>query len=124
GCWADWEVKTENNLCTTGGPSSKVAQFLLFMQGPDAVLVCTHATLRFAFEKLAPADFDGTVLAIDEFHHVSADTDSSRLGSLLADVMEGADGHVVAMAGSDLRGDRVPMLVPEGGCRYAQRNVN
>lgn len=113
GFWADWQVKPENNLCTPGGPSSKVSQFLRFMQGPDAVLVCTHATLRFAFEKLAPADLDGTVLAIDEFHHVSADTDSSRLGSLLADVMEASDAHVVAMTGSYFRGDSVPILLPE-----------
>lgn len=113
GFWADWDVKPRNNLCTPGSSASKVAQFLRFMQSPDAVLVCTHATLRYAFEKMAPADFDGTVLAIDEFHHVSADTESSRLGALLADVMEGSDAHIVAMTGSYFRGDSVPILLPE-----------
>lgn len=113
GFWTDWVVKPENNLCTPGGSESKVAQFLKFLDSDDAVLVCTHATLRFAFEKLSPEAFDGTVLAIDEFHHVSADTDSSRLGSLLAEVMAGSDAHVVAMTGSYFRGDSVPVLLPE-----------
>lgn len=62
--------------------------------------MCTHATLRFAFERLAPEEFNGTVLAIDEFHHVSADTESSRLGALLKEVMAGSDVHIVAMTGS------------------------
>ncbi len=82
GFWADWEVKLRNNLCTPGGPPGKVQHFVEFLAGNDAVLVCTHATLRFAYEKLPASTFDGTVLAIDEFHHVSADTTSSRLGEL------------------------------------------
>ena len=44
--------------------------------------VCTHATLRFAFETVDEGLFNGSLLAIDEFHHVSADEDS-RLGALL-----------------------------------------
>lgn len=113
GFWADWEVKPENNLCTPGGPAAKVKGFTRFMEGADPALVCTHATLRYAFEKLPVSDFDGTVLAIDEFHHVSADTESSRLGALLAKIMEGSDCHVVAMTGSYFRGDSVPVLTPE-----------
>lgn len=113
GFWADWEVKPENNLCTPGGPAAKVTGFTRFMKGADPVLICTHATLRYAFEKLPVSDFNGTVLAIDEFHHVSADTESSRLGALLANIMEGSDCHVVAMTGSYFRGDTVPVLTPE-----------
>jgi hypothetical protein len=113
GFWADWEVKPENNLCTPGGPKAKVAGFTRFMESADPVLVCTHATLRYAFEKLPVSDFNGTVLAIDEFHHVSADTESSRLGALLANILEGSDCHVVAMTGSYFRGDSVPVLTPE-----------
>ena len=113
GFWADWEVKPVNNLCTPGSSKSKVEQFLRFMKSADPVLVCTHATLRFAFERLDPTDFDETVLAIDEFHHVSADTESSRLGALLADVMAESDAHIVAMTGSYFRGDSVPVLRPE-----------
>ena len=113
GFWADWEVKPENNLCTPGGPAGKVTRFTRFMESADAVLVCTHATLRYAFEKIPVSQFNGAVLAIDEFHHVSADTESSRLGALLAKVMEGSDSHVVAMTGSYFRGDSVPVLTPE-----------
>lgn len=113
GFWADWEVKEENNLCTPGGSQGKVGMFLRFLSSSDPVLVCTHATLRFAFEKLTPSDFDGTLIAIDEFHHVSADTESSRLGSLLANVIAGSNAHVVAMTGSYFRGDSVPVLTTE-----------
>src|SRR5690606_11859194 len=87
---SDWEVKDKNNLCTPGPSSGKVKQFIDFLEGSDATLVCTHATLRFAYEKLPASAFDGTVLAIDEFHHVSADTSSNRLGDLLKGVMAGS----------------------------------
>src|SRR5690554_3119438 len=80
GFFSDWQIKAEHNLCTPGSSVGKVDAFIKFLEGPDATLVCTHATLRFAFEKLAPEAFNGIVLAIDEFHHVSADTESSRLG--------------------------------------------
>ena len=124
GFFADWEVKNENNLCTPGGTSSKVEEFVKFLKGSDPVLVCTHATLRFAFEKLTPADFDGSVLAIDEFHHVSADHDSSRLGALLRDIMRGSDAHIVAMTGSYFRGDSVPVLSPEDEAKFTPVTFN
>lgn len=73
GFFADWVVKPENNLCVDGGESGKVKAFQRFMSSYDKILVCTHATLRFAFEKLAVTDFDNCLVAIDEFHHVSAD---------------------------------------------------
>ena len=110
GFFADWEIKPENNLCTPGSSAGKVDAFIKFLNGPDAILVCTHATLRFAFEKLSPELFKGTVLAIDEFHHVSADVEANRLGALLRDVMAGSDVHIVAMTGSYFRGDSVPVL--------------
>lgn len=110
GFFADWDIKPENNLCTPGSSSGKVDAFLKFLAGPDPILVCTHATLRFAFEKLAPEAFNGSVLAIDEFHHVSADVEANRLGALLRDVMAGSDVHIVAMTGSYFRGDSVPVL--------------
>lgn len=124
GFWADWEIKDENNLCDAGSSSGKVDAFLNFLEGPDATLVCTHATLRFAFEKLAPDAFNGTVLAIDEFHHVSADTESSRLGALLRDVMNGSDAHIVAMTGSYFRGDSVPVLSPEDEAKFTPVTFN
>ena len=47
------------------------------MGSSDTTLVRTHATLRFAFDKLTPRHSNGTVLAIDEFHHVSADLETT-----------------------------------------------
>lgn len=124
GFWADWEIKDENNLCDAGSSAGKVDAFVKFLEGPDAVLVCTHATLRFAVEKLAPEAFNGTVLAIDEFHHVSADTESSRLGALLREVMNGSDVHIVAMTGSYFRGDSVPVLSPEDEAKFTPVTFN
>ena len=124
GFFADWEVKEENNLCTPGSSKGKVDQFVDFLRGTDPVLICTHATLRFAFEKLTPEDFNGTVLAIDEFHHVSADTESSRLGALLRDVMNGSDVHIIAMTGSYFRGDSVPILLPEDEAKFTPVTFN
>lgn len=124
GFFADWEVESRNNLCTPGSAASKVNEFIRFMQGPDAIVVCTHATLRFAFEKLTPADFNGTVLAIDEFHHVSADLENSRLGTLLREVMTGSDAHIIAMTGSYFRGDAVPVLLPGDEAKFTPVTFN
>lgn len=124
GFFADWEIKDEHNLCTPGSSSGKVKAFVEFLNGPDATLVCTHATLRFAFEKLAPEAFNGTVLAIDEFHHVSADTEANRLGALLRDVMAGSDVHIVAMTGSYFRGDSVPVLSADDEAQFTPVTFN
>ena len=118
GFFADWEIKSEHNLCTPGSSAGKVAAFIKFLDGPDATLVCTHATLRFAFERLAPDAFNGTVLAIDEFHHVSADIEANRLGALLRDVMNGSDVHIIAMTGSYFRGDSVPVLSADDEAKF------
>ena len=124
GFFADWEIKAEHNLCDAGSSAGKVDAFIEFLEGPNATLVCTHATLRFAFERLSPDVFDGTVLAIDEFHHVSADTESSRLGALLRDVMNGSDVHIVAMTGSYFRGDSVPVLSAEDEAKFTPVTFN
>ncbi len=124
GFFADWEIDDRNNLCTPGPSMSKVQQFVQFLESSDAVLVCTHATLRFAYEKLPASSFDGAVLAIDEFHHVSADTSSSRLGELLKGVMFGSDAHIVAMTGSYFRGDSVPVLAPEDEAKFTPVTFN
>jgi len=124
GFFADWEVKPERNLCDPGSSQGKVDAFIDFLSGPDTVLVCTHATLRFAFEKVTPDAFNGTVLAIDEFHHVSADIEASRLGALLRDVMTGSDVHIVAMTGSYFRGDSVPVLAAEDEAQFTPVTFN
>jgi hypothetical protein len=124
GFFADWEAIDKNNLCTPGAEKSKVQAFVDFMNNDDPVLICTHSTLRFAFEALSPDAFNGSVLAIDEFHHVSSDVGSSRLGSLLREVMYGSDVHVVAMTGSYFRGDAVPILLPEDEAKFTAVTFN
>ena len=77
GFWADWTVKPRWNLCAMPGAEDdraakgKVKAVGEFLQSGDAALVCTHATFRFAVETLGPEAFDGRLVAIDEFHHVS-----------------------------------------------------
>lgn len=118
GFFTDWSVLPSNNLCLPGGEGSKVESFRRFMRAPDEqVLVCTHATLRFAFEKLALADFNDTLVAIDEFHHVSVDGDN-RLGALIDSLMKHSSAHIVAMTGSYFRGDTVPILLPEDEAQF------
>jgi superfamily II DNA or RNA helicase len=112
GFFADWTVSPEHNLCVDGGEVGKVNIFQRFMAGDEQILVCTHATLRFAFEKLDVNVFDNCLVAIDEFHHVSADVDS-RLGGLIDALMKKSSAHIVAMTGSYFRGDTVPILLPE-----------
>jgi len=124
GFFADWEVEPKNNLCTPGGEKSKVEAFKKFMKSTDPVLVCTHATLRFAFEALPPTDFNDCVLAIDEFHHVSADVNNSRLGELVRSVMRDSDVHIVAITGSYFRGDAVPILSPEDEEKFTPVTYN
>lgn len=124
GFFADWEIEPQHNLCTPGGSASKVQQFVDFLGGPGVTLVCTHATLRFAYEILPASAFDGSVLAIDEFHHVSADTASNRLGDLLKGIMAGSDAHVVAMTGSYFRGDTVPVLSAEDEANFTPVTFN
>jgi len=113
GFFTDWVVEPRNNLCTgTGDDKSKVAAFIRFMQGDDKILICTHATLRYAFEEINPKDFDDCVLAIDEFHHVST-SDVSILGNLVRNAMTSSSVQMIAMTGSYFRGDAVPILRAE-----------
>jgi len=114
GFYANWDLHDNYNLCTPGndGSKGKVQAFRNFMENDEKILICTHATLRFAFEELEETKFDNCLLAIDEFHHVSADGDS-KLGELLRLIMEKSTAHIVAMTGSYFRGDSVPVLQPE-----------
>ncbi len=123
GFFTDWVVKPENNLCTPGGDSSKVTAFKNFLKDDGDILICTHATLRFAFEAIEEEALDDCVLAIDEFHHVSADADS-KLGFLLRSVMQKSKVHIVAMTGSYFRGDSVPVLLPEDEAKFAKVTYN
>ena len=125
GFFANWEPNDLYNLCTPGsdGSSSKVQAFHKFMKGDEMILICTHATLRFACEELEEEIFNDTLLAIDEFHHVSADA-NNRLGELLRGVMSKSKSHIVAMTGSFFRGDSVPILLPEEEAQFTKVTYN
>lgn len=114
GFYWDWKVKEENNLTISSGERSKVQHFIKFMLSEDStdnILISTHSTLRSAFEELDDSVFDNTLLAIDEFHHVSHD-DNSVLGNALRSIMNNSSAHILAMTGSYFRGDSVPILEP------------
>ena len=123
GFWADWTVKPQWNLCNAPGPDeervdpSKVRAVGQFLASDDRVLVCTHATFRFAVEQLGVEAFDERLIAVDEFHHVSASADN-RLGSQLAEFIRRDKAHIVAMTGSYFRGDAMPVLTPEDEARF------
>lgn len=119
GFFIDWEVRPDNNLCVDGSDSGKVNAFLRFMDSKERILVCTHATLRFAFDKLPVTAFNDCLVAIDEFHHVSADGDN-RLGSLIDELMNKSSAHIVAMTGSYFRGDTVPILLAEDEAKFTK----
>lgn len=114
GFYWDWNVKPKNNLTIGAGENSKVKRFVEFMNSnekDDNILISTHATLRYAFEELDDSVFDNSLLAIDEFHHVSRD-DSSVLGNALRSIMSNSSAHILAMTGSYFRGDSVQILEP------------
>jgi superfamily II DNA or RNA helicase len=125
GFFANWEPNDVYNLCTPGmdGSKSKVQAFKNFLDNDEKILICTHATLRFAFEELEETKFNNILLAIDEFHHVSADGDS-RLGELLRAIMQKSNAHVIAMTGSYFRGDSVPVLKPEDEAKFTKVTYN
>ncbi|RBW43128.1 ATP-dependent helicase [Psychromonas sp. B3M02] len=123
GFFCDWEVDNNNNLCTPGGETSKTKAFKRFMAGDDKVLICTHATLRFAFQEIEDTDFNDCLIAIDEFHHVSADGENV-LGDVLRSIMENSNAHIVAMTGSYFRGDSVPVLTPELEAQFDKVSFN
>lgn len=126
GFFANWEVNDKYNLCTPGmdDSKSKVEAFHKFMENDKKVLICTHATLRFACENIDDTKFNNVLLAIDEFHHVSADKDSSKLGTVLHNIMNKSNAHVIAMTGSYFRGDGVAVLMPEDEARFNKVTYN
>ncbi len=124
GFFADWVFNPDYNLCTPGGESSKVSAFKNFLNDASAtILICTHATLRFAFDAVDESVFNHTLVAIDEFHHVSADVEN-RLGEVLRAIMKRTTAHIIAMTGSYFRGDSVPVLLPEDEAKFSKVTYN
>ena len=118
GFFRDWVVNPQWNLTDAGG-TQKTKAFTDFMASEDSILVCTHATFRFAFDQLGAAAFANSVIAIDEFHHVSAD-ENNRLGEVVRALLEDGRSHIVAMTGSYFRGDTAAVLHPEDEARFTR----
>ena len=119
GFFADWTVEPRWNLCDAAGSDSgsKVDAVKAFLECGDKALVCTHATFRFAMEKLGPEAFDDRLIAVDEFHHISANPDN-RLGEHIRQLMARDKIHIVAMTGSYFRGDAEAVLHPDDESRF------
>ncbi|MDC9807984.1 DEAD/DEAH box helicase [Rhizobium binxianense] len=123
GFWADWTVKPQWNLCNVAGientsvAKSKVKAVGQFLESEDRVLVCTHATFRFAVEELGIEAFDDCLIAVDEFHHVSSNPDN-KLGAQLGQFLSRDRVHLVAMTGSYFRGDAEAVLAPQDESKF------
>jgi hypothetical protein len=113
GFWADWHIEPKWNLCNAPGTDAggKVKSLGTFVASNDKILVCTHATFRFAVDAYGVEAFDDRLIAVDEFHHVSANPDN-KLGTHLGQFIARGRTHIVAMTGSYFRGDAEAVLAP------------
>lgn len=118
GFYWDWSVEPQWNLCDAPGEDgSKVTSVKSFLNSESNILICTHATFRFAVNELGIQAFDDCLIAVDEFHHVSANPDN-RLGFHLKEMIARDKAHIVAMTGSYFRGDSKPVLTPEDEAKF------
>jgi len=119
GFWADWRVEPKWNLCNAPGSDNggKVKSVGAFLKSDDQLLVCTHATFRFAVDQFGAEAFDDRLIAVDEFHHVSANPDN-KLGLHLGQFMARGKVHIVAMTGSYFRGDAEAVLAPQDEAKF------
>ncbi|MBF22356.1 MAG: DEAD/DEAH box helicase [Pusillimonas sp.] len=119
GFWADWHVEPRWNLCNAPGNDNggKVKALGAFLESDDKVLICTHATFRFAVDAFGVEAFDDRLVAIDEFHHVSVNPDN-KLGQHLGQFIARNKTHIVAMTGSYFRGDAEAVLAPQDESKF------
>lgn len=119
GFWADWQVEPKWNLCNAPGGDNggKVDAVQKFLASSAKILVCTHATFRFVIDKFGIEVFDDRLIAVDEFHHVSANPDN-KLGDHIRQLITRDKTHIVAMTGSYFRGDAEAVLHPEDESRF------
>ncbi len=119
GFFKNWHITKKYNLCDAeGDENDKAGRFVeFFRKSGDKILLCAHATLRNGMKQLNDEEFNDCLLAIDEFHHTSADADSG-LGDIVRRVMNNSTGHIVAMTGSYFRGDGVPVLRVEDEAKF------
>lgn len=115
---ANWQVKPRWNLCNAPGEDGgKINAVKEFLNSGDSILICTHATFRFAVERFGVNAFDNRLIAVDEFHHVSANPDN-KLGAHLGEFMARDKVHIVAMTGSYFRGDAEAVLAPADEAKF------
>lgn len=119
GFFADWIVSPQWNLCNAPGDDNggKVSAVKSFLESDDRILICTHATFRFAVDRYGVNVFDDCLIALDEIHHVSANPDN-KLGTQINQFIVRDKVHIVAMTGSYFRGDAVPVLTPQDEARF------
>lgn len=118
GFWTDWEVYPKWNLCNSPGTEGgKVKSVKAFLDGDDNHLICTHATFRFSVDKFGIEVFDNCVIAVDEFHHISANPEN-KLGNHLKEFIARNRVHIIAMTGSYFRGDAEAVLAPEDESKF------
>ena len=125
GFYEDWIIDPYYDLTSAGTSDSKVQRLIKFMEDTEAkVAICTHSTLRNAYQKIdSDKKFDNTLIAIDEFHHVSAE-DNSVLGGALKNIMHNSNAHILAMTGSYFRGDSAPILTEEDEREFDKVNYS
>ena len=118
GFFKDWLIEPRWNLCNSPGTDGgKVNAVIKFLESDDRTLICTHATFRFAVEKLGIEAFDDRLIAVDEFHHVSISEDN-RLGEQIRQFITRDKVHLIAMTGSYFRGDAAAVLMPEDESKF------
>ena len=74
----------------------------------------THTAWRPSIDRL---------IAVDEFHHVSANPDN-KLGTHLGQFIARGETHIVAMTGSYFRGDAEAVLSPSGRGEVRHRHLH
>jgi len=118
GFWTDWNVEPKWNLCDASGTDGgKVSAVRKFLESNDKILICTHATFRFAVDKFGIEILDDRLIAIDEFHHVSASPDN-KLGDHVHQLITRDKTHIIAMTGSYFRGDAAAVLHPDDEAKF------
>jgi hypothetical protein len=125
GFHSDWNVNPKYNLCISGDDKGKgkVEKFKEFLLSQERILLCTHATLRFAYDQVGANAFANSLVAIDELHHASA-ADDNRLGLLIRGLVAVGNVHIMAMTGSYFRGDSVPVMLPEDETQFERVTYN
>lgn len=118
GFWTDWHVVPKWNLCNAPGEDGSKADAVgAFLKSEDRILVCPHATFRNAVKQFGIEAFDNRLIAVDEFHHVSANL-GNILGVQLSDLLARDKTHIVAMTGSYFRGDAEAVLAPQDEAKF------